>query len=351
MNINRYNYEEFFLLYVDNELTKEERADVETFVQENPDLEEELLMLKQSSLRPDLNIKFPGKSSLIKAEAAGMVNDTNYEEFFLLYVDNELETVVRKEVEQFAATKPQYQQELNLLMEATLQPEAAVVFPDKSLLYKKEEDRKPVIIMWVRVAAIAAMLLVALGIFWISNRTATPGTGVAVKENKNNQAPVTKQDPQTINNVEAQDDKLATNREEPVNDQQLTGNDKENRKVKIELKKNEDREIDNIAYKPEYQPVDQTIETLTTPEARTIARVDDTKNNISTGEVNNASRTNTLKIVAAAYIPPAEMIEDDNVYIANTAVDKSKLRGIFRRVSRVFEKTTNLPAVEEKGNY
>ena len=75
MNINRYNYEEFFLLYVDNELTKEERADVEAFVQENPDLEEELLMLKQSSLRPDLTVKFPGKSSLMKAEAAGLVND------------------------------------------------------------------------------------------------------------------------------------------------------------------------------------------------------------------------------------------------------------------------------------
>ena len=191
MLINRHNYEEFFLLYVDNELTREERADVETFVQENPDLEEELLMLKQSSLRPDLTVKFPGKSSLMKAEAAGLVNDTNYEEFFLLYVDNELETVVRREVEEFAASKPQYQQELNLLMQTKMEPEAAVVFPDKSLLYKEEDKRRPVVIMWWRVAAIAAMILLALGIFWLNNNngTSTPPQGVAVNESKIVQPP------------------------------------------------------------------------------------------------------------------------------------------------------------------
>ena len=350
MNINRYNYEEFFLLYVDNELTKEERADVETFVQENPDLEEELVMLKQSSLRPDMNIKFEGKSSLMKPEAAGLVNDTNYEEFFLLYTDNELEAVVRREVEQFAASKPQYQQELNLLMQARLESDAAVVFPDKSLLYKEEDDRKPVVIMWWRVVAVAAMLLVALGIFWLTNRNATPQTGVAgVNETQKDQPAVTNKAPQTINKEEKQNDQLAATREEEENKQELISKDKEGKVNRKDHGTSEKNYAVQIPDKAADQLKQNQVEEVTLPalDAANVAGVYNTKN-ISTGGVMSASRNNPVQVVAAAYIPPAEQVEDDNVYIANTAVDKSKLRGIFRRVTRVFEKTTNLPAVEER---
>ncbi|HYC30313.1 MAG TPA: hypothetical protein VEB42_15870, partial [Chitinophagaceae bacterium] len=76
---------------------------------------------------------------------------------------------------------------------------------------------------------------------------------------------------------------------------------------------------------------------------------------------NNASSKNTtgLNVSAVgssqplvqtvAYVPSQE-VENENVYIANTSVDKkNKLRGLFRKVTRVIERTTNLPAVEEKG--
>ena len=185
MNINRYNYEEFFLLYVDNELTKAERQQVETFVHDNADLEEELIMLRQSKLRPDAAITFQGKEALMKPEDAAFINDTNYEEFFLLYVDGELSAAERREVETFAGTKPQFQQELNLLLQTKIEPEHEVVFPDKSLLYKKEEKKRPVIFIgWQRIAAVAAVILVALGIFWLSNTgTEKPGT-IAVTDKK-----------------------------------------------------------------------------------------------------------------------------------------------------------------------
>ncbi len=47
MIINRHNYEEFFLLYIDNELDGGQQTAVEKFVEQNPDLGKELEMLKQ----------------------------------------------------------------------------------------------------------------------------------------------------------------------------------------------------------------------------------------------------------------------------------------------------------------
>ena len=45
MNIDRNNYEEFFLLYVDGELDATQQLAVENFVQQNPDLAVELKMI------------------------------------------------------------------------------------------------------------------------------------------------------------------------------------------------------------------------------------------------------------------------------------------------------------------
>ena len=50
MNINRDNYEMYFLLYVDKELSAEERSAVEKFVAENADLKAELESLASATL-------------------------------------------------------------------------------------------------------------------------------------------------------------------------------------------------------------------------------------------------------------------------------------------------------------
>ena len=64
MNITRHNYEEYFILYMDNELGSDDRRQVELFVQENPDLKEELDWLLQSRLTPDDSVVFDEKEQL-----------------------------------------------------------------------------------------------------------------------------------------------------------------------------------------------------------------------------------------------------------------------------------------------
>ena len=170
MNINRHNYEEFFLLYVDNELDAASRKAVELFVQENPDLEEELVMIQQSTLKTDHSLVLD-KTTLFRKEESGAINHTNYREFFVLYVDEELDPLQRRNVEEFVSKNPSLQAELELLMQTRVAADLSVSFPDKSLLFREERSEKPVVFLTFSLrVAIAAILLLAVGIFWLVNQ-------------------------------------------------------------------------------------------------------------------------------------------------------------------------------------
>ncbi len=138
MNINRHNYEEYFILYMDNELSSDDRRMVEAFVQNHPDLKEELDILLQYKLVPDTNIVFKGKEELMKVKGESPVTLSNYEEWLVLYIDNELTAEQRKTVEQFIAANPSVKKELHLLQRTQLQPEKSFL-PIKNLYTEKKK--------------------------------------------------------------------------------------------------------------------------------------------------------------------------------------------------------------------
>ena len=123
--INRHNYEEFLLMYVDNELTAQQRAAVESFMQQNPDLQSEMDMLQQAKLLPDDDIFFGNKEALLKSP--GSIGAENHEEYFLNYIDEELDATGRQEVEKFVLQHPQFQEAFTLLKQAKLEPEVFVL--------------------------------------------------------------------------------------------------------------------------------------------------------------------------------------------------------------------------------
>jgi len=163
--INRHNYEEFFLLYADNELTAQQRTEVEFFVQQNPDLAVELEMFAQVKLTPEEDIVFPGKASLYKTTDVE-ININNYAEFFYLYVDRELDAATNAKVERFVLQHPQLQDEFTLLKQTVLQPEA-IMFGDKSSLYRSEERRRVIPVMFTRFAVAAAVIGLIVAGWWL----------------------------------------------------------------------------------------------------------------------------------------------------------------------------------------
>jgi cytoskeletal protein RodZ len=190
MDINRNNYEEYFLLYADDELTDSEKAQVLMFLKENKDLEAEFRMIHQTILKPDTSIGLTDKSFLLKGEEEPVINEKNYEEIFVLYHDNELTGSQKIQTKEFLSRREHLRNEFELIGLARLTPEDAVVFPNKKILYRKEKAGKVVPIIFWRVLAAAIFIGFGLWITYFYVQKGHEKPGIAAKIIPSKQVPV-----------------------------------------------------------------------------------------------------------------------------------------------------------------
>jgi hypothetical protein len=177
--INRSNYEEFFLLYIDDELDVMSRLAVEDFIQQNADLAIELEMLTQAKSLPE-KIVFADKDRLLRTEGNN-INEINYEEYFLLYVDNELSASKREEVEKYVLQHPRLQDEFTLIKQTVLSPET-LSYDNKVGLYRTEKRRAIYLKPW-RLAAAAVFIGICIT-GWLIMQKDTPSITVAINNTK-----------------------------------------------------------------------------------------------------------------------------------------------------------------------
>ena len=181
MNINRHNYETFFLLYVDNELCAAERNALELFVKENTDLQEELNRLQQSIVQAD-DITFNFKNNLLKPEIISAATQQN----LLLYIDGELDKNQQRAFELTMAADENIATELEVLQQTKLLPDTNIIFVDKQRLYRKEIKRITPFGWW-RLAA--AAIFIGFGIWGVvlyfnSSNKVLGNQTITKKENK-----------------------------------------------------------------------------------------------------------------------------------------------------------------------
>ncbi|HKP31753.1 MAG TPA: hypothetical protein VJT83_03475 [Chitinophagaceae bacterium] len=354
MNINRYNYEEFFLLYVDNELDSASRKAVELFIQENPDLEEELVMIQQSTLKADHSL-IVDKTSLFRKEEKGQVNQTNYEEFFVLYVDEELNPAQRRMVEDFVSKNPSMQAELELLMQTRVAADLSVSFPDKSLLFREERSEKPVIFLTFSLrVAIAAILLLAVGIFWLVNQEAGKVNPQVFVKSEKESGDRSQETGVKTESLKTQQQDLAVKKDESdiKNPSLLSGKEKEKSEIKNQKSKiiNPNSEEPLIA-KTESPEEEKNIthSTITDP-SKTLASNETTSFNADKIEIidHPATVVEPKNNIIQTGMNELENDKSEEVVIGPGIGTKNKLRGFFRKVTRVIGRTTNLPATENK---
>ena len=337
MKIDRHNYEEYFLLYIDNELTVEQMRQVELFVKENPDLEEELIMLQQSRLIPDDTIVFDQKHVLMKEESDFFINMNNYEEWLVSYVDNEVNQEQRITIEKFAASHPRVQQELNLFHQTKLQPEK-ILFADKEVLYKRESPRI-VSMLWWRISVAAMLVLAAgIGLFSIFNKKASPGNATIPREVVKSETPASPTNTNSSNKGSSNKDTFShvVPTENENNLAARTNNKiekKDNRKHKIIGEKRDEPRLAMNSTRAHIDTPDQIAVQSVQTKSPEIAKVDDNAIN---------DKINTRKIVDGSVTNPT--IETPHVmYASNTDNDENKrFRGFFRKASRIIESSTNV---------
>jgi len=144
------NYEEYFLLYVDNELSATERTAVEKFVADNPHLHEEWIALLQCRVHPNQHETFRDKELLLQQD-------------LLSYIDGELDEEGNRAVQEFVGRYPSKAIELQQLLLTVSEPDRSITFPDKERLYRRDRNRRIILLPWVRAGIAAAVIgLVAL---------------------------------------------------------------------------------------------------------------------------------------------------------------------------------------------
>jgi hypothetical protein len=372
MNINRHNYETFFLLYVDKELSAAERKAVEVFVQDNPDLQMELVLLQQTVIKAD-DIILNKKDWLYKEEDISALQEN-----LLLYADDELNGADKKTIEAVLATDKAAQTEWAVLQQTKLQPDMDVVFADKQSLYRKEPGRV-VAFRWWRVAAAAVLL--GFGIWtgvsvYKNNSTTKTGTGelagskkissgkMQIEDTTGNTRVTNQPDersiPENITSVTVQknnDDQRAENIRsvfEKTNNQDALS-PKENATVQ----NNGNRKPDNNLPKPALQNINNS-----SSNEITVQRVLPSNSNSTRVSGNNdavvkltpvENRTGTEGINSSKINPEMNALQavninknvgDENNYgYLNVEDDKQKrtaLGGFIRKAKRVLERNTNV---------
>ncbi|MGZ8537281.1 MAG: anti-sigma factor family protein [Flavisolibacter sp.] len=327
------NYEEFFILYMDNELTSEQMQMVDEFLASHPDLRGEFEIL--------MSIKLPSEEFSINKDdlyAVSMKSISFINEDLLLYIDNELSSDKTKEIELELNSNKDYFLQHQLLLKTKLDASETITYPNKEDLYRRTE-RVVAFKLWMRVAA--AIVLVAVLSFFYYKQSSVDSNNIIVKQGEKS-SPANKTEnntvidnppiipPQEEQNVAVNNTNIE--KKTPIKSKDLDQREKKdqiqaqqllaNNNVNGEAKTNPDLEIFRKRANREMIPTD----VATMP---TVAN----KKTINKSDV--TSPFNNRKTVEGAQ--------------EETVANKGSVKGFLRKATRLIEKRTGFDPTNENG--
>ena len=190
--INRNNYEIFFLDYHEGNLSEDQKKELFSFLDENPDLKNEFESFEMLEL-PPANVFYDDKESLKK----DLITKENYQQYLIAKLEGDITKEEQNELNKFLFQHPEFKKEEKLFALTKLSPDASIVFPGKSKLKRaipiSAGNRK---VFYFSVAA-AACILLLVGVYFL--RTNNNEVMQANNEIKKENVPVVKNNEVNVN--------------------------------------------------------------------------------------------------------------------------------------------------------
>ncbi len=329
-NITLYNYEEYFILYMDNELTASQKAMVDVFVLQHPQLAEELEALLSTKL-PLHDLRFIGKEELLSPAMKANTID----ESLLLYIDDELPSAEKAVVAGRIESDADYAGQYALLLQTKLNAADVVSHPAKKELYRHERRTVPFGI-WLRIAAAVVLLLISTWFFILNKKKVDDS--LAGKPQPSITKPIEIKKPSVVEQVVP---KEALPKEATVLSGQSTITPLK-KTIKTTTLQDQNTQQDAVAASTENRTINKRVE---------IMRFD-ADHFASNKKIGDIVAVN--KIIAS----PSVTSKEDSSYnrqnnpLNNPEVDwavqtekKTPARGFFRKVSRFLERKTGIGTV------
>lgn len=171
-SINALNFEKTFIADMEHDLSEQESKEVIAFLDLNPHLAETYHLLKLTKVKPDTSIVFENKEDLKKLEiiAVGSINQTNYENFFIADLENDLTAEESLDLKHFLTKNFHLRKEYNLFKETILLPDTTIEYENKNAL--KKFILTPVVkkkSYTLQYLSLAASILLLMGLFFLIN--------------------------------------------------------------------------------------------------------------------------------------------------------------------------------------
>jgi len=169
MDINRGNYELFFINFLEGQLNQDEMEALKAFLLLNPDLRDEFEEMQEfESGGPVFNndFLFQGKENLHKSISEKQINTQNIDEFLIASLENDLDVFAQKRLDDFLDQNPAYFKNLELFKKTYQKPDLDIKFPEKTRLKKFVVGNiSNVRRLYYAVAGVAAMVALLLTVF------------------------------------------------------------------------------------------------------------------------------------------------------------------------------------------
>jgi hypothetical protein len=136
MKIDRHNYEEYIIDFLEGQLNSEGLQAMQLFLQHNPDIEDEVESMRQTELTVD-GINYTAKNKLYrKINSITEINEKNFEELCIAYLEGDLDNMFKDRLLNYIE-KDKDSKNIFLLYQAIrFKSDTRIQYPNKKLIKK-----------------------------------------------------------------------------------------------------------------------------------------------------------------------------------------------------------------------